>query len=199
MEDRGYPIFRSSRKDFNLNIIGIRTVGDDANAFNDFMVVLWRYNNKWNRLDFNITTDPGVYYRLNPMNVLGTAILAEGHHKGLWQIGKHRGKYKALVQKGKARCYRDNNKDAVLDMIMGTEEAGYYGINCHRSGKWDESTIVGRWSAGCQVHSDPVSYDMLLEHCDRAKDNWGNSFSYTLLLDTWLNEEDGKGNSKDIS
>lgn len=188
MEDKGFPVFRTSSKNYNLNIIGIRTTDNSTNAFNDYMVALWFYAGTWHRMDFAITTDPGLYWRENPINVDGTAILKEGHHKGIWQLGLHKGQYIALVQRGIATVYRDDNKDEVLDMLEGTEQEGYFGINCHRASSKRESTQVDKWSAGCQVHANPIQYDSFMEVCIRAKENWGNSFSYTLLLDDWLDE-----------
>jgi len=185
MESRGYPVFRNSTKDYNLNLIGIRSKDNKSNAFNDKLIVLWFQNGEWNRLNFDITTDPGVYWRKNPMNVNGTAILCEGHHRSIWSLGFHKGKYKALVQSGLAKVYRDNNKDNVLDTDVNTE-TGLFGINCHRSTSKGTSIQVDKWSAGCQVFDNSSDYDKFIEICEIASKNWGNKFSYTLLLENWL-------------
>ena len=186
MEERGFPLFRNDAKDFNLNMIGIRTCENDANSFNDFFVCLWFYKGVWNRFDAKITTDAGVYWRENPMNVKGTAILKEGHHPKLWSIGKHRGVYDALTQTGLATVYRDNNKDEVLDMVQGSEEEGYFGINLHRANLKGESIEVNKWSAGCQVFANPTEYSRFMTMAYKSAGNWGNKFSYTLLLDEWF-------------
>lgn len=185
MENKGYPVFRNSSKNYNLNIIGIRTSNDDSNTFNDKLVVLWMQNGEWNRLNFNITTDPGIYWRENPMNVNGTAILCEGHHKGLWKIGLHKNSYKALVQKNNVNVYRDNDKDNELDDDCVIQN-GMFGINCHKSSSSGTSIQVDKWSAGCQVFENYKDFNSFIEICEKAKENWGNSFSYTLLLSDWL-------------
>jgi hypothetical protein len=185
LEEQGLPLFSNSSKNYNLNLIGVRTIDNTSNKFNDLMVVMWFYGGEWNRLNFNITTDPGVYYRENPININGTAILKEGHHKGLWTIGKHKGVYEALTQTSKATVYRDNNKDDVLDFDCKTE-LGLFGINCHRSNKNATSTNVDKWSAGCQVFENPDDFALFMDMCNKAADNWGNKFSYTLLIEDWI-------------
>lgn len=189
LQRKNLPLFTNASKDYNLNLIGIRTVDDNANKFNDYFICLWPTETGWKRLDLKITTDPGMFWREHPMNVNGTAILCEGHHKHIWSMGKHRGKYKALVQTGLAAVYRDNNKDGVLDMLPESIEEGRFGINFHRASANHESGQVDKWSAGCQVAAAPVEYDRFMSICDKARDNWGNKFSYTLLLDTWIHEE----------
>ena len=187
MESKGYPLFRNDSKNFNLNLIGIRSKDDNANTFNDKLVVLWK-NQGWNQLNFSITTDPGIYWRENPMNVNGTAILCEGHHKSLWSLGLHKNTYKALVQTGVAKVYRDNNKDDKLDMT-NTQE-GLFGINCHRANSNGPSQRVDKWSAGCQVFQDPYDFKFFMEVCEKSRTNFGNKFSYTLLLEEWFDELD---------
>jgi len=187
MEDKGFPVFKNFNKNYNLNIIGIRTKDNSSNAFNDQLIVLWKYNGEWNRLNYKITTDPGTYWRENPMNVNGTAILCEGHHKGMWSFGFHRNKYKALVQTTPVEVYRDNNKDNVLDFDV-PKEKGLFGINCHKASYSGTSTQVDKWSAGCQVFADSGEYYEFLELCEDAENNWGNRFSYTLLLEEWFDE-----------
>lgn len=188
MKDNGFPVFRNSSKNYNLNLIGERTFNNDSNTFNDFLHVMWFFGGVWTKITINTTTDPGVYWRENPMNVNGTAILCEGHHKGLWMLGKHKGSYEALVQKGPAQVYRDNNKDSVLDMVVDAIESGYFGINLHRSNSKATSMQVSKWSAGCQVVASSNDYEDLMFLIKEAVKNWGNSFSYTLLLDTWFND-----------
>lgn len=72
----GYKFFEHG--DYNLNVIGIRTDDDKANTFNDFITLSFKVQGEWRLYVFGVTTDPGLYYRLNPMNVQGTAILAAG-------------------------------------------------------------------------------------------------------------------------
>ena len=185
LKEQGLPLFSNGSKNYNLNLIGVRSKDNTSNKFNDLMVVMWFYGGEWNRLNFNITTDPGVYYRENPININGTAILKEGHHKGLWTIGKHKGQYEALTQTSKATVYRDDNKDDVLDFDCGTQ-SGLFGINCHRSNQNVTSTNVDKWSAGCQVFENPKDFSLFMDICNKAANNWGNKFSYSLLLEDWI-------------
>ena len=185
-QERGLPVFTNDKKDYNLNLVGVRTKDLKSNTFNDFMFVIWKYKGAWNMLSYNITTDPGTYWRENPMNADGTAILKEGYHKAIWKMGLHKGQYPALVQHKPCEVYRDNNGDGILDTEFMDTQVGLFGINCHRSNASAISTQVDKWSAGCQVHDDPNRYHNFMAICDKAAANWGNSFSYKLLLEEWF-------------
>lgn len=169
-----------------INIVGVRNTQDLAsNAFNDLICVAWRDEQASVRhrvLVCAATTDPGVYYRENPLNVAGTAILPIGHYKRLWRLGKHQGKYTALVQLSPIQVWRDNNKDKQLDQ-SNLSEPGQFGINLHRANENTQSTIVDKWSAGCQVIADPKDFYQLLILAQRHADSYGNHFDYTLITD----------------
>ena len=174
----GHAVFEKG--EYNLNIIGIRTANSDANTFNDRICVVYKDEHGWITRTWPCTTDPGTYYREKPMNVKGTAILKEGQYRGVYKIGKHRGKYDALVQTGgRVTVWRDNNMDDVLDMEPGTEDSGYHGINVHKAG--EASTEVNRWSAGCQVFANDDDFDEFMDLCRTAKSLWGETFTYTLV------------------
>ena len=167
---------------YNLNIIGVRTADMTPNTFNDWLYVVYKdETNNWVELRFQITTDPGLYYLNNPMSVRGTAILKAGQYRGSHKLGQHRGQYDALVQRRKVTVYRDTNKDDEYDMDPESEISGYFGINIHRANSRRESTQVDRWSAGCQVFSDPNEFGMFIDLCKRAAQVWGPSFTYTLI------------------
>ena len=173
----GYAVFESGL--YNLNIIGVRTPDDNANTFNDRLYVVYRDEWGWLTRSWDITTDPGMYWRENPGNVDGTAILVPGQYRGAYKLGKHRGKYPALVQTGAAvRVWRDNNRDQILD--QGKAHDGYFGINIHRASKRGSET-VDKWSAGCQVFGDPDDYECFMDIVERATEIWGPRFTYTLV------------------
>lgn len=190
---KGHPVFEADTKPYNLNIVGIRTFDNSVNTFNDWIVLLWKYQGQWTMRDFPCTTDPGLYWLKNPMSKLGTAIVKEGHYKGLWHIGMHQGKYKALTQKNPITVIRDFDRDSELDFDSGKTETGIFGINCHRANKNGMSTQIDRWSAGCQVlqnreifnpenHTVKIhEFDYFMHVCEKSKEVWGDSFSYTLL------------------
>ncbi|WHI45036.1 hypothetical protein [Microbulbifer sp. VAAF005] len=175
---KGYRFFDEG--DFNLNLIGIRSSDRDANSFNDRFAVAWRFQGMPHCLSFSATTDPGNFWRENPLNVNGTAILVPGQYPGLWQLGLHQGKYRALVQRKSARVYRDNNQDSIINIDSPIDD-GLFGINCHRANATQKSRRVDRWSAGCQVLADPFDFALLISLCDVAAEKWGTSFTYTLL------------------
>ena len=168
---------------YNLNIIGIRTDDNQANTFNDRLCLVYRDKYGWVTRTWAITTDPGTYWRQNPMRIRGTAIMAPGQYRGSHRIGLHRGRYPALVQTGgPVQYFRDANRDAILDMEPDTLNAGYAGLNIHRSSSRDGgSDEVQQWSAGCQVFQDPGEYHVFISICKRAADSYGNRFTYTLI------------------
>lgn len=182
MKDKGHRVFRG---EWNINLLGVRNTDRQANTFNDSICVLFEHFGSWHLFVFDATTDPGVFYRENPINPAGTAVLAPGQYRGCWKIGQHRGQYEALVQRGDMRVYRDNNHDAMID-ITGDVETGRQGINLHRASLGGGSSQVDRWSAGCQVVRAPWDFDILMSLCRRAAITYGDTFSYTLLEESDL-------------
>jgi len=148
-----YKIFYGGRG-ININIWGIRSKDNHSNTFNDRICLFWKNSdtNQWTVKSFESTTDPGLYWRNNPMNQLGTAILKPGQYEGCWKIGKHKG-YEALVQHKPVIVFRDNNRDNILDIESSNVDihAGVFGINIHRANSNGRSVQVDKWSAGCQV------------------------------------------------
>lgn len=180
MTRKGYAVFENDSKPFNLNYVGIRDTSG-VNSFNDLLIMFWKYKGQWSNFWRTGTTDPGTYWLNNPMSNLGTAILKEDQYRGAWKLGKHQGKYDALVQKKEVTVIRDGNKDGVLDLDAGTEETGFFGINHHRANSKNESVQVDKWSAGCQVTADPHLYDVFIQICKESEEIWGDGLTYTLL------------------
>ncbi len=179
MQGKGYRVFEN-RKGHDLNLVGIRTSSVDANTFNDWVTAFYIFNDDWNFFAFPATTDPGTFYRKEPLNVKGTAVMKPGQYRGAYKIGKHK-QYKALEQKKPMTVYRDANRDGRLDTAGMEEDTGNYKTNIHRSNAHRPSVVVGKWSAGCQVLQDPDHFAFLLMLCERSKSKFGNSFTYTLL------------------
>lgn len=179
MQREKYLIFKG---ELNLNIIGVRNKNTRANSFNDVMCLLYQQNGKWQLKQYKCTTDPGVYYRKNPLNVNGTAIVVPMQHRSLWTFGTHKGKYQALVQNKAVTVFRDGNKDDTINTdVNQIKQKGYFGINCHRANALKESTQVDKWSAGCQVFAKPNDFAEFLTLCRESAKTWGNTFTYTLL------------------
>lgn len=179
---KGYKFFDKGQ--YNLNIFGIRCA-TDTNLFDDYLCVAYRdKNNKEHVLVWEATTDPGRHWLNNPMNKKGTAIVVPGQYPGSHKIGKHQGKYVALRQKGLIKVYRDDDRDNEHDLDPNTiDEGRKFGINIHRSNPNDESTIVNKWSAGCQVFSKVKDFNIFMWLCKLAAKRYSNSFTYTLLED----------------
>jgi len=188
MAQNGYRIFEG---ELNLNIIGVRHKNLRANTFNDVMCVLYQINGKWQLKQFKCTTDPGTYYRKNPLNVNGTAVVAPMQHRSLWTFGFHQSKYPALVQHKPITVFRDGNMDETIDTDVSQPElikqTGYFGINCHRANAFNESKHVDKWSAGCQVFAKPNDFAEFLTLCRESAQTWGNTFTYTLLTQQQIN------------
>lgn len=194
IESLGLEVYTSG--DYNLNLFGIRSPDILSGTFNDLLGCAYKADSQWHVRYWAATCDPGVFYRENPMNVDGTAILMPGQYKGVYKIDGHgRTRYKALCQRnGTVRVWRDNNKDDVLDQNVEVAE-GWYGINIHASSTkpYDEdrdrdpdASPVNRWSAGCQVHATTTGFRemMALAHKQiEAHPTWEPSFTYTLLDD----------------
>jgi len=175
--------------ELNLNIIGIRNTDTKANSFNDLLCILYQQDEKWQLVSFKCTTDAGTYYRETPCNVDGTAVLAAMQHRSLWTFGYHQGKYSALVQHKPVAVFRDNNNDNQVDCDSALQR-GYFGINCHRASAKHESKQVDKWSAGCQVLANPNDFNKLMALCHQSSQQWGSTFTYTLLDQIELNQAD---------
>ena len=184
MTKKGYAFFTNDTKDYNINIIGIRSNDMIPNTFNDKMCVCWKYNGTWNLRQYDCTTDPGLYYLQNPMNSNGTAILVPGQYRGAYCVGLHKG-YEALRQQKPMKYWRDVNRDGKFDMTGKIyEEIGYTDI--HRANDTKKSLQVDKWSAGCQVIADSKDFNEFMRICNNAKNIYGNSFTYTLLTENNL-------------
>ncbi len=181
-----YRVFRSDAKNYNLNIVGLRNENAQPNRFDDELWVFWRFNNRWTLKKYKVTTDPGLSYLTDPMGSAGTAILKEGQYAKAYRLGKHQGKYEALVQSKPLTVIRDFNRDGKLDFASGKEQTGIFGINIHRSSPTGESTFVNKWSAGCQVFARITEYNEFMGLCKKSIAEWGNEFTYTLIRRNWL-------------
>lgn len=177
-ERKSYQFFESG--DFNLNIIGIRTSDNTANTFNDYLCVAYKQCGHWNLLTLDCTTDPGLYWRNNPMNPLGTAVLVPGQYRGAYMLGLHKDKYKALTQSKSLPVYRDNDYDNDVD-FNGMIDNGWHGINIHPRSPSAKSDQIGKWSAGCQVIKDYDEHMLFMSLCEVAQNWYGKRFTYTLL------------------
>ena len=177
---KGYVWFDDIiNKDFDVNIVGIRnsTTGKVTNIFDDYMTISFKENGVWKFYQWACTTDPGKKAMVEYHNTKGVARLVPGQYRGMYQIGLHQGKYKALRQQKPCKVFRDSNKDMVYS--EDKTDVGLFGINIHKAGV--DSTYVENWSEGCQVFKKIADFNKFLEICEKAKAIHGNSFTYTLI------------------
>ena len=180
---KDYKFFDTPDRKLNLNIIGVRRDNQGTNTFDDFLLVMYREEELMISHRWQATTDPGKYWLKYPINPKGTAVLVPGQYRGTWQLGKHQGKYEALVQRKPVKVYRDNSKDEVIDYnnIVTLVDEGYFGINIHRSNPYDMSYEINKWSAGCQVFRKVDDFNTFMELCRGSAKIYGPKFTYTLI------------------
>ena len=156
-----------------FHLIGVRSKANEKNKFDDSLYlvngpIMFRYT---------CTTNPGTYWLKNLLNPKGTAVLKPGQYIDSWKIGLHQGKYEALVQAKPITVYRDGDKDDLAEETK-VEQTGMFGINIHRANPSAISSIIDKWSAGCQVLNNPTEFASMLKAC---KDSKLTGFTYTLL------------------
>ena len=180
---KNYKFFDTPEKKLNINIIGVRGDNQGTNTFDDFVHMMYREEELMISHRWSATTDPGKYWLKHPMNPKGTAVLAPGQYRSTWQLGKHQGKYEALVQRKPVKVYRDNSKDEVINYnnIVTLVDEGYFGINIHRSNPYDQSYEINKWSAGCQVFKKVEDFNVFMELCRKSAKIYGPKFTYTLI------------------
>ena len=186
LKAKGHAFFENG--DLNLNIIGVRNDSGKADTFDDFINVLYKLNGEWCVDTYPATTEPGTRILQRPINKKGTAILVPNQYRGVYKIDTHGGKrkYTALCQRnGEVEVWRDDNRDTTPDCV-GPKDKGFYGINIHRQWGSDEREYTGGVSAGCQVFQSSRHFYQFMDTCNRAADKWGNSFTYTLIMEADL-------------
>jgi hypothetical protein len=167
---------------FELNIFGVRANSTSSNTFDDELYVFYRTTrDKWHVHYYKITTDPGTFWLLNPNIEEGTAILAQGQYEGAYEIGLHKGQYKALVQKLPVTILRDYNRNTILDFNNGIKIKGLFGINIHHAKKDGTTYKVDDFSAGCQVFQNIGDFNEFMNLCEIHARLYGNRFTYTLV------------------
>nr|WP_255775561.1 peptidoglycan-binding domain-containing protein [Microbulbifer sediminum] len=179
---KGYKVLDDSNP-FHLNIVGVRSHSSQFDNFDDKLFLIYRdEQGRQIAEEFSITTDPGSYYsQKRLLNEDGVAILVPDQYEDTYTLGKHLGKYEALVQRGgKVRVWRDGNRDNRLDRA-GKIYEGWYGINIHRARKTGTTERVGRYSAGCQVFQRINDFNILISLANKSAKLRRNRFTYTLL------------------
>lgn len=167
-----------------MNVIGVRANTGLTNTFDDAICLMYHNDqDAWALKVYAATTDPGLYWVENPMNVDGTAIVVPGQYIDSHVVGLHHGQYRALVQNKPIRVYRDKDKDKEYDYDLHTVQNGMFGINIHRASDSHTSMQNDRWSAGCSVIANPKDFADFMHHIDDHVNMtiYTNTFSYTLF------------------
>lgn len=153
-------------------LIGIRSKADAPDKFDDTLILIEGES----IAQYPCTTNPGIYWLQKFANPKGAAVLKPAQYKNSWHLGLHRGKYQALTQMRPVTVWRDSDKDNKSE--KGIEDTGMFGINIHRSSPSLISTIIGSWSAGCQVFQNPADFNYVIDRCRKSGQGM---FTYTLL------------------
>jgi len=127
------------------------------------------------------TTDAGLYYRMNPMRIEGTAIIQHGiQHIGAYtymEVGGHKGQ-EAFRQTEDMLYWRDANRDVYLNFTGKTIRANN-NTNGHDMG--DAGNLVNNWSAGCWGAIRKVMDKFYLLAKLQIAKGIGAKFSFALL------------------
>ncbi len=184
MRLKGHTIFESDSRNFNLNIIGIRSKTAKVDEFGCQLMLAWKYRGVWNEVSYRITTYPGKYYLIEKLlNPKGCAILVPGQYRGVYSVRLHNNKYRALCQThGPVKVFRDKDRDQQFDMNSATVMEGMFGINIHNSVDNQKTIRVGSHSAGCQVFSDDEEFKDFMKIVGLSLIAFPeNKFTYTLI------------------
>jgi hypothetical protein len=180
-EEYGFKIFQDGA--YDLNIIGVRNLENNANQYDDKLHVCYlSEDGKWREDIFQVSTDAGRYW-LEKKDYKDCAVYKHPQQaRGAYKVGKHRGKYDALVQCRPVFFWRDGNKDEKAD-YSGQVHKGMIGLNIHRSSIHD-SDEVDRYSAGCIVFSKMDEWKSFMELVHKQKTIMGyHTFTFTLIAE----------------
>lgn len=193
LKQRGMKMFTSP---YSVTLGGIRTNDNQSNKFNDWIFA--HYYDRAGNSHYQIekgTTDAGLYYRLNPISISGTAIIQHGvQHRSCYELqnpkidGKrgHKGQ-KAFKQVGNMIYWRDANRDSYLD-FNGVEQVGIFATNGHYMS--NGSLFVNKWSAGCWGSTIEIMDKIYAIAEVQIENGLGNKFSFALLHEKHFKNED---------
>jgi len=152
----------------NYWIIGIRNPDDTPDAFDDRFYLM-----KGEEIvcETTGTTNPGkkvLQGGFKKYNKRGAALVeSDRMYYDLWYPGKHKGVVPALKQIGKITVWRDGDGDAKSEEQGYKEHRTDIGINFHSASKdflqVAIKTVVGGWSAGCQVCNNTKEYKEIID------------------------------------
>lgn len=179
MKNSGMTIFERA---FDVTLGAIRTKDNSSNKFNDWIFAsLFTERGGVMSIVVEGTTDAGLYYRNNPDNVGGTAIIQHGkQYRGAFtymEKGGHKGQ-EAFRQTGPLDYWRDVNRDQYLDFTNPVPNE-IFNTNGHDMGKLGEN--VDKWSAGCWGSVEQNMDLLYLMAKIQISHGFGDKFSFALL------------------
>lgn len=182
---KGMEVFKTP---FSVTLGAIRTADNESNKFNDWIFCsFFTPDGGLVSAIFKGTTDAGLYFRNNPANINGTAIIQHGkQYRGVYQFQDpeknpgqrgHKGK-EAFRQVKNMDYWRDQNKDNYLDFSGETfTEIAY--TNGHDMGTTGNN--VDKWSAGCWGAVAEQMDILYLFAKMQIEKGLGDKFSFALL------------------
>ena len=180
----GGVIFTSN---YSVNFGGWRTADNSSNKFNDYLYAFYYLDGKLIGEIIPASTDAGLYYRINPIKRIGTAIIVhDKQYRGVYQLQDpaldkslrgHKGR-KAFRQIADMSYWRDSNRDIYLD-FTGIIDVGIANTNVHYAGTLGNN--VDKWSAGCPVAIEHELNKIFAIADVQISKGLGDIFSFTLL------------------
>lgn len=185
MKDSGMVVFQ---RPYDVTLGGVRTNDNRSGKFNDWLFAsLFDHDDRLHSIIVEGTTDAGLYYRENPMNVDGTAIIMHNvQHRGCYEyqnpkespgLRGHRGQ-EAFRQVAPMRYWRDADRDLYLD-FDGLVQEDNFATNGHFMGLENEN--VGKNSAGCWGGHKGNMHLIFGFARAQISHGLGKKFSYALL------------------
>jgi len=181
IEEYGFKVFSDGA--YDLNIIGVRNLENNANQYDDKLHVCYlSEDGHWKEDIFQVSTDPGRYW-LEKEDYKACAVYKHPQQaRGAYKVGLHRGNYEALVQWKPVEYWRDGNKDEKAD-YGGEVFKDVIGLNIHRSSIHD-SDEINRYSAGCIVFSKMADWEAFMKLVHKQKRTMGyHTFTFTLIAE----------------
>lgn len=140
----GHVVFRGP---YNLTLGVLRANPGTLDRCDDLFYALFEDEHAtWQLRTWACTADPGRPAVTAPRRSDGVAIIATGQHRGAYQLGRHKGVDVALVPTRPIPCWRDGNRDEVLDYEGPLYSSSL--LQIHR-GPRTADRPVGPWSEGC--------------------------------------------------
>jgi len=134
-----------------------------------------------------ITTEPGTTYQKKLLNPKGCWVMMPAQMINAYKSGFHQNKpdHRCLQSLGKIFGLREDDKDGIIlndkDAVATWVEGNTVGANIHGANKTQDTTVVGPWSAGCQVHSRWSKKEEMMDIVDSFKDVNKGWVTYTLI------------------